>query len=103
MKKKSFLKIDKRVSHLNETEAFVYMILVYAKFRKIQISRSYIQTAFGNITYNRSTKLVSIDYVTKVLRRIEEVGLIKRENKYTNAYNGGDIQTVFDYTLNYEN
>lgn len=94
MKKQTFLKIDKRISLLNETEAFIYMILVYAKFRKIQISRGYIQTAFGGLTEN---------HITKVLRKIEEIGLIRRENKYTNSYNGGIIKTLFDYALNYEN
>lgn len=93
---KPFLKIDKRVNQLNDTDTIVYMILVYAKFKNKQISRAYIAHCI-------KTNSTESDYVTHCLRRIETLGLIKRTPTFKNAHCGGYITRVLDYELTYEN
>lgn len=80
---KPFMKIDKRVLLLNPTEAYIYKILVYAKFTNKQISRSYLQKTYGKL---------SVRQITRILAKLEEVGLIKRDNRYTNDDNGYIIE-----------
>lgn len=93
MKNKPFLKIDKRVSNLSNTDAFIYLILVYSKFQNKEISRGYLKKCLNS---------KSEDAISHSLKRIEDAGLINREKKYHNSKWTGQITREFRYTLNYD-
>ena len=79
---KPFLKIDKKVVEISDTAAWLYAVLVYADFKKKTYSRAYLAKALG---------VNDLDYVTELLREIEEAGLIKRSFVYGNEYMNGHI------------
>lgn len=93
---KPFLKIDKQIVKLNDTCAYLYMILIYAKYKKKEISRSYLAECLGVATRES-------DYITHCLKEIEQAGLIRRCNKFTSSHIGGFIKQTLDYELIYTN
>ncbi len=93
---KPFLKIDKRIVNLNDTCAYLYMVLVFAKYKKREISRSYLAKCLG-VSEKES------DYITHCLKEIEKSGLIERCNKFTSSHIGGYIKQTLGYELIYTN
>lgn len=77
-----FLKLDRRIKNLTDTAAYLYFVLVYADFKKKTYGRSYLAKALG---------LKDLDYVSELLKEIEDAGLIKRSFIYGNAYLDGHI------------
>lgn len=90
-----YLKIDKRVKELNDTCAYIYMLLVYSKLIKKEISRKYLATCLG-------VKSEESDYISQCLKRIEKAGLIKRHNKFTNSHLKGVIKQIIDFDIIYK-
>ena len=91
---KPFLKIDKRVQELNDSAAFVYMIIVYSIFKKKQINRKYLAECL---------QVKSLDYITEILLSIEKAGLISRKLTFNNANVDGYINVKMNFTLHYNN
>ena len=77
-----FLKLDRKIKNLTDTAAYLYFVLVYADFKKKTFGRAYLAKALG---------LNDLDYVTELLREIEEAGLIQRSFIYGNEYVNGHI------------
>lgn len=88
-----YIEIDKRVLELNDSQAFVYMMIVYNKFQHRQINRQYLASALG---------VTSKDYITEIITAIEKKGLLKRKNYTAHSYNEGWIDVKLDWTLTYE-
>ena len=88
-----FLKINKKVVEISDTAAWLYAVLVYADFKKKTYSRAYLAKALG---------LNDLDYVTELLREIEEAGLIKRSFVYGNEYMNGHISKELRVKLIYD-
>lgn len=82
MKQYPFLRLSKKIKDLTDTAAYLYYVLVYADFKKKTYSRAYLAKVLG---------LNDLDYITELLREIEEIGLIKREFIYGNSYMDGHI------------
>ena len=90
---KPFLKIDTKVVEISDTAAWLYAVLVYADFKKKTYSRAYLAKALG---------VNDLDYVTELLREIEEAGLIKRSFVYGNEYMNGHISKELRVKLIYD-
>lgn len=90
---KPFLKIDKRVQELNDSAAFVYMVIVYSIFKKKQINRRYLA---------ESLKVKNLDYISEILSSIEKAGLISRKLTFNNAMIDGYIDVKMNFTLHYK-
>ena len=90
---KPFLKIDKRVQELNDSAAFVYMVIVYSIFKNKQINRKYLA---------ESLQVKSLDYITEILSSIEKAGLISRKLTFNNAFKDGYIDVKMNFTLRYQ-
>lgn len=90
---KPFLKIDKRVQELNDSAAFVYMVIVYSIFKKKQINRRYLA---------ESLRVKNLDYISEILSSIEKAGLISRKLTFNNAYKDGYIDVKMHFTLHYK-
>lgn len=90
---KPFLKIDKKVVEISDTAAWLYAVLVYADFKKKTYSRAYLAKALG---------VNDLDYVTELLREIEDAGLIKRSFVYGNEYMNGHISKELRVKLIYD-
>lgn len=69
---KTFLKINKKIQELNDTEAYVFMRLVLGKFDKKVIHRKYLAVCLG---------VTNLDYITQILKRLEDSGFIYRPAK----------------------
>lgn len=82
MKQYPFLKLSKKIKDLSDTAAYLYYVLVYADFKKKTFGRAYLAKALG---------LNNLDYVSELLKEIEDCGLIKREFIYGNEYVNGHI------------
>ena len=82
MKQYPFLKLSKKIKDLTDTAAYLYYVLVYADYKKKTYSRAYLAKVLG---------LKDLDYITELLREIEEAGLIKRSFVYGNEYMNGHI------------
>lgn len=80
-----FWRIANEVDQLNVTEGFVYSILVYNAGK--QITRRYIAKCLG-------TK--DLDWISDILKRIEDKHIIKRGKKYLNQ-----THRLLDYELCY--
>ena len=82
MKQFPFLKLSKKIKDLSDTAAYLYFVLVYADFKKKTYGRAYLAKALG---------LNNLDYITELLREVEDAGLVKRSFIYGNAYADGHI------------
>ena len=90
---KPFLKIDKRVQELNDSAAFVYMVIVYSIFKKKQINRRYLAEAL---------QVTNLEYISEILTAIEKAGLISRKLTFNNAYKDGYIDVKMNFSLHYK-
>ena len=101
---KSFLKIDKRVIELNDTQAFIYLLIVYKDWKATQ-------DAINNKTFKRMVTItreyfakclnVSVTSVSNNFKKIEELGLIERIPHFNNAVKDGYINQTIEFKLNY--
>lgn len=91
---KPFLKIDKRVKELNDSQAFIYLMIVYNKFQNKQVNRRYLAETLG---------VSSKEYISDLISEIEKVGLLTRANHFSNSYKEGRIDVKLDWVLSYEN
>lgn len=83
-----WLKVDKNVYQLNDTQAFVYYLILYSVKERRLINRSYIMNCL---------QLTSLDYVTEIVRALKDKGFIKvNYHNYGFSYDKYDVQYVFD-------
>ena len=88
-----YIEIDKRIVELNDSQAFVYMMIVYNKFQHRQINRQYLASALG---------VTNKEYISEIITAIVNAGLLKRKNYTAHTYNQGWIDVKLDWELNYE-
>lgn len=89
-----FLKIDKRVHQLNDSQAFIYLMIVYCKFQKKQVNRKYLAESLG---------VTNREYISELITEIEKIGVIKRSNYIKHSYKQGWIDVRLDWELCYDN
>lgn len=75
-----YIKIDKRIVELNDSQAFIYMMIVYNKFQHRQINRQYLASALG---------VTNKEYISELITAIEKKGLLKRKNYTAHTYSEG--------------
>lgn len=88
-----FLKIDKRILNLNDSQAFIYLMIVYCKFQRRQVNRKYLAEALG---------VTNKEYVSDLITAVEDAGMIKRNNYFKNSYKEGWIDIKLDWELLYK-
>lgn len=91
---KPFLKIDKRVRDLNDSQAFIYLMIVYNKFQNKQVNRRYLAETLG---------VTSKEYISDLISDIENAGLLTRANHFRHSYKEGWIDVKLDWVLSYQN
>lgn len=94
MEQPIYLKIDKKIQTLNDSEAFIYMVIVYGKIQKKEINRQYLANALG---------VTNKEYISEIITEIEKAGLLKRANYLKHSYKEGWIDVKLDWELTYEN
>lgn len=82
-----YLKIDKRIQSLNDSQAFIYLVIVYEKNQKKQINRQYLANALG---------VTNKEYISEIITEIEKAGLLKRANYLSHSYKEGWIDVKLD-------
>lgn len=80
MEQPIYLKIDKKIQTLNDSEAFIYMVIVYGKMQKKEINRQYLANALG---------VTNKEYISEIITEIEKAGLLKRANYLKHSYKEG--------------
>lgn len=103
---KEFIPIDKRVINLNDSQAFIYLLIAYWDWKNRQEAKA-------NNTVKKKTILprnyfakclgVTDIYVSELLTAIENAGLIKRVHHFNNAVKDGYINQKIEFVLCYEN
>ncbi len=88
-----YIKIDKRIVELNDSQAFIYMMIVYNKFQHRQINRQYLASALG---------VTNKEYISELITAIEKKGLLKRKNYTAHTYAEGWIDVKLNWELTYE-
>lgn len=90
---KLFLKIDKRIQSLTDTEAYLYFIIVYTVFVDKDVNAEYLCKCLDIKCHK---------YLSEMLKNLEDVDLIKRSYTYVNnKFTGEIVNKKVKFALNY--
>lgn len=74
-----FIKINKKVVEVNNSEAFIYMVIARSNYKKMKISRAYLASCLG---------VNNLDYITEIITSLVNNGLVERWNVTLTDDNG---------------
>lgn len=84
------LKIDHRVSELNDSQAFIYFIIAFKVKRKETVNRSY---------FCKALQVTNKDYISEIISTIKEKKLIGVDYKYYGFSGEGSYDKEYVFTV----